>query len=225
MENSKHKEYALLQAAGSSDNDIYSNVITVLKKLNSHETKTLLDIGCGKGAFLNLVKDNFSQFLLSGTDLFDYQESISKIGKWLKLDLNDFATDDFEKYDIITAIEVIEHLENPRHFIRSLSKLLKPNGHLIITTPNTESFTSLLSFALRGYHSAFGPRSYPAHITSVSSFELKLMAKEIESLDLIDQIYIPNGRIPGTKLRWKSIFPFLTGKRYSDNYISIIKKI
>ena len=44
---------------------------------------------------------------------------------------------DFEnKFDVILAADVIEHLSNPGMFLRSCARNLKPDGRLIITTPN-----------------------------------------------------------------------------------------
>lgn len=48
------------------------------------------------------------------------------------------------KYEIITAGELIEHLNNPGLFIENMKKLLIKNGQLILTTPNAYSFNNLL---------------------------------------------------------------------------------
>ena len=225
MEKSEQKHYALEQAAGSSENEIYLSVLDKIKAHNMLDSaKSLLDIGCGKGHFLKILNSNFKGKDLTGSDLFDYSSELSFDTKWVKQDLNLKPSENFQKYEIVTAIEVIEHLENPRKFIREFSQLLTPGGFFVITTPNLESFTSLISFFLRGYHSAFGDRSYPAHITAVSARDINLMVNENNGLKVIEQYFIPNGRVPGNVIKWKSFFPFLQGKRFSDNYITIIQK-
>ena len=40
-----------------------------------------------------------------------------------------------DNFDIVISIEVIEHLFYPKELVRSAKKCLKPNGHLILTTP------------------------------------------------------------------------------------------
>ena len=59
------------------------------------------------------------------------------------------------------ALEVIEHVENPRHFFRQMKRITKPGGHIFITTPNNHSLSSKLTFLLRGQHRYFQEASYP----------------------------------------------------------------
>eukprot|EP01054_Gregarina_sp_Poly1_P003592 Gregarina_sp_Poly_1__3591@NODE_2050_length_2764_cov_301_065999_g32_i2_p2_GENE_NODE_2050_length_2764_cov_301_065999_g32_i2NODE_2050_length_2764_cov_301_065999_g32_i2_p2_ORF_typecomplete_len237_score27_32Methyltransf_23/PF13489_6/4_7e26Methyltransf_31/PF13847_6/2_2e18Methyltransf_11/PF08241_12/2_5e15MetW/PF07021_12/1_4e05MetW/PF07021_12/2_1e05Methyltransf_12/PF08242_12/5_7e13NodS/PF05401_11/4e06NodS/PF05401_11/0_0035Methyltransf_25/PF13649_6/6_3e10CMAS/PF02353_20/0_0022CMAS/PF02353_20/3_2e05Methyl len=44
-------------------------------------------------------------------------------------------------YDIVVASEVLEHVSNPRYFIKCLDDLLKPDGLMVITTPNRSWFS------------------------------------------------------------------------------------
>jgi ubiquinone biosynthesis O-methyltransferase len=47
-------------------------------------------------------------------------------------------------FDVIVASEVIEHIRQPVNFLSACSKLLKPNGLLILTTPNRNFLSYLL---------------------------------------------------------------------------------
>src|SRR5690606_6456295 len=105
-----------------------------------------------------------------------------------------------------------------------LSKLCTAGGRIVVTTPNNESFSSLLSFALRGYFSAFSPRDYPAHITPVTEYQLRQIIGEHSELKIIQVYYFKNGRVPGTSLKWHRLFPFLGGKRFADNFAVVIEK-
>jgi 2-polyprenyl-3-methyl-5-hydroxy-6-metoxy-1,4-benzoquinol methylase len=219
------KEKALVLAKGSSHPDIYAHVLRLANKnLKASENLSIIDVGCGKGSFLKILKEAFPKSNLTGCDLADYSSEVGEGLKWVQQDLNKEFSSSFEKYDLVFAIEVIEHIENPRHFIRELGNILKPGGLLVITTPNIESLTSIISFSIRGYHSAFGPKSYPAHITPVGTNDLDNILNELDTLQVAEQFFVPNGRIPGTGMKWKSLLPFLRGKRFSDNYITIIEK-
>jgi 2-polyprenyl-3-methyl-5-hydroxy-6-metoxy-1,4-benzoquinol methylase len=55
-----------------------------------------------------------------------------------------------EKFDVIVAGEIIEHLFNPGNFLECVKKHLKKNGKFIITTPNPYFFRYLLQIILRG---------------------------------------------------------------------------
>lgn len=80
--------------------------------------------------------------------------------------------------NVIVASEVIEHLENPRSLLRDVARLLRPDGILVLTTPNNESIRSLLSLTTRGSFAAFGESSYPAHITPVLRIDLARVVDE-----------------------------------------------
>ena len=59
-----------------------------------------------------------------------------------------------ESFDLVVLTEVIEHLENHRAAISDLARVLRPGGHLILTTPNIMRLDSRLGFMLSGMHKA-----------------------------------------------------------------------
>lgn len=63
-------------------------------------------------------------------------------------------------FDTVVCCELIEHLNgDPMHLLAEVNRILKPGGHLLITTPNISSFRAL-SAILLGYHPSF----FPAYI-------------------------------------------------------------
>ena len=68
---------------------------------------------------------------------------------------DDFAGRLDGPFDAITAIEIIEHLENPWHFMRQCARLLKAGGRMILTTPNIDTPRSILSFVKYGTFKSF----------------------------------------------------------------------
>lgn len=58
-----------------------------------------------------------------------------------------------EKFDLIIAVEGIEHLENQYHFSKECCRVLKTGGGLIITTPNITGFGSRIKFLFTGFYS------------------------------------------------------------------------
>ena len=75
---------------------------------------------------------------------------------------------DDESVDVAAAVEVIEHLENPRAFVRELARITRPGGWVVVTTPNQLSALSLLTLLVKGRFSAFQERDYPAHRTGAA---------------------------------------------------------
>jgi len=95
-----------------------------------------LDLGAGSGALAERLQD--AGFRVIAADIDKYFELGSEFHQ---IDLNDPTFDRrFDPgFDVITSVEVIEHLENPTAFLRSIERLLKPNGVAILTTPNVEN--------------------------------------------------------------------------------------
>tara|TARA_R110000868_G_scaffold132380_2_gene343144 strand:+ start:75534 stop:76217 length:684 start_codon:yes stop_codon:yes gene_type:complete len=213
---------AALASQGDSDQFIYLSLLDVMKA-TLPSCSSIIDIGMGQGKFLALLKSHYPGIDLHGADAADYGAlASSDITRHIK-DFNQ-EIDLGLSFDMVTSIEVIEHLRDPRHFIEQLSKLTKENGTIVITTPNNESFNSLISFIMRGYFSAFSPRDYPAHITPITEYQLRQIVSEHSDLEIMSVHYFKNARIPGTKFKWRTLFPFLSGKRFADNFAVMIKK-
>ena len=108
---------------------------------DKNKKSKILDIGCADGKLMeDLIKLGFKN--LSGIDNSENMISIAK--KKLKnnnLDLN-FYTQDIEriklkdKYNIITAIGLIEYLNKIKKLSKNINNLLKKNGILIIESRN-----------------------------------------------------------------------------------------
>ena len=65
-----------------------------------------------------------------------------------------------ESFDTVLCCELLEHLpSDPMHMMREINRILKPGGHLVLTTPNIASLRAI-SGILQGYHPAF----FPAYI-------------------------------------------------------------
>jgi 2-polyprenyl-3-methyl-5-hydroxy-6-metoxy-1,4-benzoquinol methylase len=144
---------------------------------------------------------------------------------WIAADLNEPLPYDGARFDVIVSAEVIEHLENPRFVARELFRLLRPGGTLLLTTPNNESWRSLLSLLVRSHHVAFGDGSYPAHITPLLRIDLKRILIEAGFAQPIFR-YTNEGALPGyPTTSWQKISGgLLTGVRFSDNFLAFSRK-
>jgi 2-polyprenyl-3-methyl-5-hydroxy-6-metoxy-1,4-benzoquinol methylase len=106
----------------------------------------------------------------------------------------------------VAAVEIIEHLENPRHFLREIRKMLRPGGHLFLTTPNVDSPLSKAFHMAYGYHLWFDDSQYKVsgHITPVSIRTLRQAAEEagftVEQLQTFGNAWETVRRWP--KMRW-----------------------
>lgn len=210
----KRRVEASNQSLGLSNNSIYQSVKNVLKQ----EVKQglLLDYGAGQGEFLKSLRQDFS-FQCHAIDLM--KSELENV-EWFVHDLNQNSPLPSNTYDVITAIEVIEHLENPRQVVRDFFRLLKKGGKLIMTTPNNESYRSILSYCMRGHFVAFTDSSYPAHITALNRKDLERILKE-SGFSQIEFSFTNQGMVPKLGgMTWQSLsFGALKGLRFSDNLI------
>jgi SAM-dependent methyltransferase len=210
-------ERALL-SRGVSDDTIYHMVARMLSKLCVGPT--LVDVGCGTGRLRAFLHRKFSTYI--GVDLIRYPGlPVETLFVGANLDAGVVPLKSGSA-DAVVSIETIEHLENPRGFMRELSRIAKPGGLVAVTTPNQLSLLSKLGLVLKNEFPAFqkGPGLYPAHLTALLEMDLIRMACECELQD--PQIaYSDCGRVPGTAWHWPS---WCRGRAFSDNVILVARK-
>lgn len=105
------------------------------------DKKSVLDIGCSFGEFVA----HFGKKSVGITIKKD--EVIYGKDRGLDIRYGNIESDDFvleEKYDVIFASNLFEHLYSPHSFLCKIKKYLKPNGILILGVPCIPKFVSLL---------------------------------------------------------------------------------
>ena len=153
---------------------IHEVVLETVASLGIPRAGRILDCGPGTGAWVSrLLGAGYSDITAIGIDRGDYQGP----APFVVGDLNEsFAEKLPGGYDLITAIEVIEHLESPALFLRQCRSLLKPGGRLVLSTPNIESAPGRLKFLSSGQFRWFDAHGDPTHITPVSRALLERLA-------------------------------------------------
>jgi 2-polyprenyl-3-methyl-5-hydroxy-6-metoxy-1,4-benzoquinol methylase len=100
--------------------------------------QTLLDIGCGNGAFLHTAKE--AGWRVTG---LDPDRKACEIAGKSGLDIIygglGVLANANEQFDAITLSHVIEHVHDPQQTFRTIFRLLRPGGILYVQTPNIES--------------------------------------------------------------------------------------
>ena len=112
----------------------------------------VLDIPCGQGALVERLKAQGFEVFCGDLDPEWYR---IEGGHFHQVDLNDNLPYKDQTFDCVTCVEGIEHLENPHHLVREISRVLKPGGQTIITTPNIMNIKSRFYFLLRSYLNNF----------------------------------------------------------------------
>lgn len=141
--------------------------------LESFIGKQVLEIGCGNGGFAQKVSSHFHLERIYGIDIS--ADAINAacgrgiIASRVNLDLEDLPFEEVS-FDTVICGDVIEHLISPDHLLEEIHRVLKAQGHLLITTPNLASWYNrlLLLFGHQPFFSDVSIR-YPANAFFTSS--------------------------------------------------------
>lgn len=107
---------------------------------------TLLDIGCGAG----LASESFARLGFQTTGVDASEKAIEAAQSHLSLcplppsaaplsyryGNAEQLVQEGQSYDVVSALELIEHVREPEEFLRLLARLTKPGGHVVISTMN-----------------------------------------------------------------------------------------
>jgi 2-polyprenyl-3-methyl-5-hydroxy-6-metoxy-1,4-benzoquinol methylase len=178
---SEYKDYGYTDEGGTTcHNYLYPDLKTLL---STNGNKSILDIGCGNGYLTKqLIKDKFNAY---GTDASEMGITIAKKQFSNRFYVQDINSNDLPielkniDFDTIISTEVIEHLYNPRHFIKFCFRILqKNNGELIISTPYHGYFKNLVIALTNKFDHHVNPLWLGGHIKFWSYKSLKKILEE-----------------------------------------------
>jgi 2-polyprenyl-3-methyl-5-hydroxy-6-metoxy-1,4-benzoquinol methylase len=169
--------------------------------------KKVIDLGAGSGAFPLRLHD--SGYITLAVDLDVSNWKVAEVDA-IEMNLNSaFAESELLRnlhYDAITAIEVIEHVENPSAFLREAKKLLNPDGILFVSTPNVVDLTSRWQFLRNGEFRFFQRKLVDrgGHISILPYWLLEELLKQT-GLEILERRFIGIDNA-GSKATWKKVF-------------------
>lgn len=133
-----------------------------------------LDLGCGTGAWLNRLHEAGAATLHGVDRDADQFQLAGAAHTALDLDFGDLPT--LGTFDLITGLEIMEHLYNPGRFMQFAARHCRPGGYLFITSPNIESLPARLRLLLTGRLPHFDQKSDPTHCYPVYHHHLVRLA-------------------------------------------------
>jgi 2-polyprenyl-3-methyl-5-hydroxy-6-metoxy-1,4-benzoquinol methylase len=147
--------------------------VKFIVKAASGPAPHLLDVGCGSGTLLGLMKDR--GFQVRGFDSSSEASRIAKSESGIDVvvgtRLHDARFGD-ESFDVVTLFHVMEHVTDPRSVLTEVRRILRPMGRLVLQVPNIESWQFRL-FGVRWYG-----LDVPRHVINYSNHAMQRLLTE-----------------------------------------------
>jgi SAM-dependent methyltransferase len=113
----------------------------LIERLQKMRFLSIADIGCGDGRLLSEISKRIKGVQVTGIDYSNRAIALANALnpglEFISRDISELANEG-RRYDIVTLIEVLEHVppESRKEFVTSLSKLVNPEGLIIISVPH-----------------------------------------------------------------------------------------
>ena len=189
--------------------------VSFIKSKINLKRKKLLDVGCGGGILSeSMAKEG------AHVTAIDQGENVIKIAQLhnieSKLDINykqlnieDFCKKNKNKFDIITCLEMLEHVPDPASIVRACKSLLKPNGRIFFSTINRNPKAFLFAIIGAEYILRLLPKGTHSYEKFITPSELIGWCEE-EGLNFIDIVGMSYNPI---------VKKYSLGKDVSVNYL------
>lgn len=157
---------------------------------------TWLDLGCQLGQFIQRLRATHS-IVATGIDDFEKADAVEVARRYFGIELADpsAAMDaswrylcrsidksglavDGEKFDFISALEILEHMVDTDRFLEECRRHLAPGGHLVISTPNINSLRNRLQVPFGVYPAGMEYRTVIHHVRLYNAAALRSHVEE-----------------------------------------------
>lgn len=187
----------------------------VLSKANGLFDKTVLDVGCGGGILSESMAKQGAK--VTGLDMGKEPLEVARLHaletntelNYVQSTIEDHAKNNPNSYDVITCMEMLEHVPDPLSVVRACEKLVKPGGHVFFSTLNRN---------LKSYLFAIVGAEQVLKIVPKGTHHHEKFIKPSELLSMIDRTDLLELGITG--LHYNPIFDtYRLGNRVDVNYI------
>lgn len=165
--------------------------LNFVKKHIDLKNKQLLDVGCGGGIFSEALASEGA--IVTGIDLAPQSIEIAKLHLYesnLSIDyqcieVEKMAELNFNRFDVVTAMEMLEHVPEPLTIIEQCAKLLKSGGYAFFSTLNRNLKSYLLGVIAAEYILNLVPKGTHDYQRFIKPSELRHMLYQ-NGLHIVD---------------------------------------
>lgn len=139
------EHYQHMSPGKNKDFRTFSVAAKILREVGNTDGK-ILDIGCGFGVLVAMAAQknlsiqglDTSPFMIEGSQ--EYLRSLNLDPNMVSLNTIEALAEQGAQFDVITMIDVLEHIEDSKGFLRILETVLAPNGRLVLSVPAHPEF-------------------------------------------------------------------------------------
>ncbi|MCB1646191.1 MAG: bifunctional 2-polyprenyl-6-hydroxyphenol methylase/3-demethylubiquinol 3-O-methyltransferase UbiG [Pseudomonadales bacterium] len=159
----------------------------------------VLDIGCGGGILTEALAQAGAS--VTGIDMAPRPLEVARLHRhesglsieYLQTTVEDYAADHAGEFDAVTCLEMLEHVPDPGSVISACRQLLKPEGHLFLSTINRNPKSYLLAVVGAEYVLRMLPRGTHDYDKFIKPSELEawLRAADMQLMDITGMTFNP----------------------------------
>jgi len=163
----------------------------VYERLLNRKCEKVLEVGCGPGVFYK----SWDEFNVDWAGI-DINPFWKRFGEKNKVPISNQSLDSIQnKFDVVTAHQVIEHVEDPITFMKNIKSLLRPGGIIHLELPNQISLSARLRKISPKISHDYGFVQPPMHLRAYCKNTIKYL---FDSLDLKSQMLFVCGNTDRT---------------------------
>lgn len=155
-----------------------------IKRLQPIENKYILDIGCGGGILTESLAKNGA--IVTGIDLAEEVLTVAKLHSldvgvkvnYQLISAEEHAQQNLEHYNLVTCMEMLEHVPDPAAIIQAAADAVKPNGWVFFSTLNRNYKSYLLGIVVAERILNVVPKGTHTHEKFIKPSELSAMARK-----------------------------------------------
>ena len=165
--------------------------------------KTVLDVGCGGGILTESMAALGAR--VTGIDLGDKALQVAKLHllesgqqvNYRKIAVEELAVEQPAQYDVVTCLEMLEHVPDPSSIVCACAQLTKPGGHVFFSTLNRNPKSYLLAVIGAEYVLNLLPRGTHDYAKFIKPSELAQSCRDADLCvtDLIGMSYNPLSKV------------------------------